>query len=442
MITNELINFEAEEAVLGTMLVHREIIPELSTWLSENDFYSGDHKAIYGAILRLNTAGIDVNLLTLFDEFIAIGKPELSHKCTGLSALDFHMSPGAAVSFANIVKDYAARRAAIDEMGASVAAIYKRDTPLVEALSKHDTAMMGVKRRGITGTGSTVTNEGLANTILDDLGAACKNKDKPRLNFPWSDVAALTGPLDKGTLVGMMGEPGVGKTVFLENCSEYWLKQGWNVALYHLELSTGMMGKRYIQRQTGISVARQTNGAIGESDWSAVLKAANDITQWPGKLFYQHSPGWSAAQIAAHATQLNELHGINVVIIDYFNKIKMMDRNGLNAALNREQDIEEIKIMLEVNGLVGLMAAQFDKASRKGGGFKTLADAKETSALEDKSNVGIIIKRDRDENGERANETVLSVVKCNAGREGNADVYFVGEKYLFAPATGKVNLNE
>ena len=130
------------------------------------------------------------------------------------------------------------------------------------------------------------------------------------------------------------------------------------------------------------------------------------------------------------------------MIIDYFNKIKPIDRRGLNGALNREQDIEEIKIMLEVNGLVGLMAAQFDKSARKTGGHKSLADAKETSALEDKSNVGIVIRRDKDEKGERANETVLSVVKCNAGREGSADVLFMGEKYLFVPATGKVNLNE
>jgi replicative DNA helicase len=158
----------------------------------------------------------------------------------------------------------------------------------------------------------------------------------------------------------------------------------------------------YIQRETGISVKDQTNGEISERGWAQVLKAASDITEWPGQLFYEHCPGWNSGKITARIAQLNELHGLDVVIIDYFNKIAPTDRNGLNSALSREQDIEEIKITLELFGIVGIMAAQFDKSARKVGGHKSLADAKETSALEDKSNIGIVIRRDKDEDGNRS----------------------------------------
>lgn len=440
MIDVPVYNKEAEEQIIGNLLVWPEFIGDVSTYLSPGDFYNERLAGVYKTILSLQAEDIAINSLTLFDEFIKQGKPELSHYCTELQALDCQMTSGTLKQYAGIVKDKAMRRATMGVMAQTTKSIFDESNPVSDVLLRHEVDMVNLRKRNVSGNGNTVNNERLAGVILETLEDAYKNKDKPKIDFPWRDLANLTGPLNSGTLVGVIAEPGVGKTVFLENCSEAWLKQGWNVALYHHELDTQMMGKRYIQRETGISVKDQANGNIKDDDWGKVFEAAERMTKWGGKLFYEHCPGWTASQIAAHATYLKELHGIDIVIIDYFNKISHTDRPGLNAALSREQDIEELKIMLEVNGLVGVMAAQFDKAARKNSGYKSLADAKETSALEDKSNVGIVINRGKDETGKWENEATFAVVKCNAGQQGVVDVYFKGDRYIFYPAA-KTNLN-
>jgi replicative DNA helicase len=126
------------------------------------------------------------------------------------------------------------------------------------------------------------------------------------------------------------------------------------------------------------------------------------------------------------------LHGCDVAIVDYLNKVRVVDRNGMNSAQLRGQDIEDFKVCLEETGVVGLMAAQFDKAAKRLKS-RSLADARDTGELDDKANVGIVIDRPLDEENHRSETARVSIVKCNAGQEGSVEMVFRGERLMFYP---------
>lgn len=434
-------SIEAEESVLGSLLIDSDILTRLH-FLEPGDFYLVKHSLIFEAFRRLAGAKIPPDLVTVSDELERMGAVADIGGFAYLTELVSN-TPTAihAEHYANIVKNYGLQRQLIDHSSQVAKIAFKRGDNVGDMVSQAEASLREIKRR-LASDDHTMTLNQSIDHYLSVLERRERDKDKPKLVWPWPNLAEYTPFLTAGTLVGLIAEPGVGKTAFLENCAESWLKRGgWSVAFYHFELEPEMMQDRRMQRATGIPVARLQAGGLSSPEWQTVIEAGANMGQWPGQIHYVHCPGWTMGQVIAHAQNLRDTSGLQVVLVDYFNKIKLSERKGLNTAQNREQDLEDFKNLLEDNRLVGIMAAQFDKEARKNSGFKSLVDAKETSALEDKSNIGLVIRRDRDEKGERDNLANVAVVKCNAGREGSTTLAFDGKRFLFKP-TVKINLND
>lgn len=426
-------NQEAEESTIGSVLVDNEAGVSVP-FLQPSDFYIERNGLIWAAIVDLRRRRLPSDIITLSDELerrgnlVEIGGPAYLTSLINATPTSMHI-----VYYAQIVKRTALLRQVIDAASAAVKLAYSDAAPVEEVTGTLKADLVEIEKHIATDDGNTMDINRAASFYLDVLDQRANSKDREKLQFPWADLNNLMPYLDAGTLVGVVAEPGAGKTVFIENCAEFWAKRGWKVVFYHLELSSQMMLDRRTQRMTGIQIRDLQSGRISGEQWDIAMAATRKTQEWPGQLYYVHCPGWSSAQIVAHAQKLHDASGVDVVLIDYFNKMAMVNRGSLNAALSREQDIEEIKIALERNGWVGVMAAQFDKSARQNSGFRTLADVKETSALEDKANVGVVIRRDRDNNGTRPNEGFISIVKCNAGQEGSAPVVFDGKRLLFVP---------
>jgi hypothetical protein len=137
-------------------------------------------------------------------------------------------------------------------------------------------------------------------------------------------------------------------------------------------------------------------------------------------------------QIVAEAQRINDRRRVDVVVLDYFNKVRLAWRPGMNSTEARDEALEDFKTYLEVNHCVGLIAAQFDKSSRQGGGRKTLKDAKGTTAVEDKSQIGLVIDRPYDDIvGELSANATVDIVKGNMAKMRTVKMYFDGPRFLF-----------
>ena len=122
------------------------------------------------------------------------------------------------------------------------------------------------------------------------------------------------------------------------------------------------------------------------------------------------------------------------MVLDYFNKVATEEKvRGMGLAQMKGDIIEEYKICLEANGWVGLLAAQFDKDTKKNWSKgRTLANARDTGELEDKANVGLVIAKPP-EDGEDIMETSVNIVKLNAGKTGSIEMIFNKPRLTFAP---------
>jgi replicative DNA helicase len=254
-----------------------------------------------------------------------------------------------------------------------------------------------------------------------------------RLVLPWAALKPFVPPLAPGTMIGIIANPGVGKTAFIECCLEKWARLGKRCALFHYELSLPVMLDRRMQRHSAIPIARLRCGiADGSPEWQLVSEVTDRISKWPGEIIYVHCPRWSAAQVAAEATRLHDEQRLDVIALDYLNKIPVPHANGFNFAQRRGQDIEEFKTVCEQLGVVGLLAAQFDKASKTSRDPTQygLAGARDTGELLDKSNVGLALGRPCPEYDDE-NVTKVVVDKVNDGRTGTAFMYFRGDRLSF-----------
>ena len=429
-------NLEAEESVLGSILIDQDAILRVLQILEPRDFFMGRNGQIFSAMVDIHRARKPIDLVVLTDELERRGELEnIGYDYLMGLSIDTPTSIHAE-HYASIVLRTSLLRKLVDQAKLITQAAYAPDADPEQLAAVGRDKIGEIEKRFLASDREIFSLKDSLEYYLDLLQKREIDHDKPKLQFPWSDLGNLMPYLDAGTLVGLVADPGVGKTAFLENCAESWAKKGRRVAIFHFELSPQMMMDRRMQRATGMSIKRLQSGAKSAEDWDRINQALAEIEGWPGNVHYVHCPGWTMAQVVAYAQKLDSIHGLDVVIVDYLNKIRPVERNGLTPALSREADIENLKIMLETNGWVGLMAAQFDKVSR-GQKNRSLADVKETSGLEDKANVGIVLRRDRDDEGNRESLTVVSVVKCNAGREGVINLYFKGERLLFAPVKTK-----
>lgn len=430
---------EAEEALLGSLIIAPDMIPRIKAFLKPEIFYMAKNRIVYEAILYLHSKrkpADSVMITKYLDEsnFLAeVGGPSFITDLMISSP-----TPYAAESYAEeILADYTKRQ--LIEIGSWMTKeAYEANGNLNE--------IIGTGRQKIQAASGLMTNDKQTLDLkssnqfyLDLLDRRAANKDRPKLKLPWPGFNRLMPELGYGDLVSVLAEPGVGKTVFLENCAEDWARQGWKVAFFHLELNEQTMLDRRMNRLTGkgeqvpvpLRLLREPE-RLEQAHWNKIFAAADEAEKWSGNIHYMHSPGWTANRIVAKAVELHESHGIDVVIVDYFNKIRTDPMNGANYSQARGMDIETLKVAFEEYGWRGLMAAQFDKNSRRPGYNKRGSDARDTAELEDKSNVIIVIDRQLDaENNKRITTGQFQVVKCNVGEEGSFRIMLKGDRYTF-----------
>jgi replicative DNA helicase len=432
----QLYSLEVEEALIGGLLIDPDWMGRMVHMLGADDFYLAKHKAVWSLLVDLHIEGRSIDYLTLVDEARQRGVLDV---IGGDAAVTDYLTKTPTSMhtehYAVLAREYRISRALVDACQKTVTQAYSgsKSTVLLDTMRS---ATRGAEKL-LAGQGTGVHLKPSLSMFMDTLDHRVQTAGTPKLSFPWQGVADLMPFLEGGDMVGVLAEPGVGKTAFLECCAEAWARQGWKVQLFHFELSTQRMLDRRMQRMSGVPIKRlQDGGQVREDDYPKIVDAVNRMSKWSGDIEYIHCPGWSMSQVVAHIHRAYDRNEVDVVLLDYLNKVRMVDRGNMNSAQSRGADIEDFKVCLETLGLVGVMAGQFDKAAKRMRS-RSLADARDTGELEDKANVGFVIDRPRDNRGARPANTKLQLVKCNAGIEGVVEMVFKGDRLLFEERRGE-----
>ncbi len=385
-------NREAEEAVLGAVLINPEVYYEIAQFLRPEDFYIVRNRWIWEAFTRLNERRTQIDYLLVIQELeqqgqlLEAGGPAYVTSLLAQTPTSLH-----AVAYARIVEENAIRRrmlAAANEM-ARLAFDQRRgvDTLINEA----EKSVFSLSEHRLQHDLLPISK--VLSTVYDQVGSLSQRSDEI-FGVPTGliDLDRLLGGLQKSDLLIIAGRPGMGKTGFLlsvaKNAAQ---KHKKHVALFSLEMSAEQLVQRLIAQETGIDTQRMRSGRLSDDEWPLFTQAIEVLSQT--HIWLDDTPGITPLQLRTKCRRLHLEHHLDLILLDY---IQLM--SGDTRTDNRVQEVSYISRSLkqlarELNVPV-LAAAQLSRAvEQRQDKRPQLSDLRESGSLEQDSDIVMFIHR-------------------------------------------------
>ena len=434
---------EAEEAVLGSVLINPEIFSEIN--LTDEVFYIHRHRFIWQAYQRLNERRQPLDLLTVSEELDDTGRLDEIGGPAYLTAL-LNQVPTTlhAKSYAEIIKSDATRRELLRAANRLATLAYDTALDTNDMLSQADAA---VRKVGQGAEQKIVSVRDVASEIYDEMLDRQKQlaTGKP-LNFDviptgLADVdRLLDGGMQPERLYIVAGRPGQGKTSWMISTARHQVVTlGKRVAVFSLEMSTKQLVRRFLAQDAEINVSKLTSGVLEAEDWEPFTRSVGRIGG--SCLYLDDTSSLTPTSLRAKCHQIERNYGLDLVIVDY---LQLMGAGGGMRFQNREQEVascsRELKLLAREMGIPVLAAAQLNRASEGRADHEPqLSDLRESGAIENDADAVTFIWRPD------PNQTVsrFKVGKNRDGQTGFADLFFNARLTRFQNVEKrKVDLNQ
>jgi replicative DNA helicase len=428
-------NTEAEEAVLGALLIDPDAVIRLATILRPEDFYREKHGWIYDCMLSLHEHREPVDFLTVCDELDRRGQlNEAGGRAFITSLINAVPTSIHAEHYARIVERTAVRRRLIDAAGQIAVLAYQEADDVAEVVDHAEQILFGVSERRLSRELMPIKQ--VLSEYYDRIEYLTRHKEA-LIGIPtgFRQMDDLLGGLQRSDMIILAARPSVGKTSLALTIALHAAKKHRkNVALFSLEMSAEQVVQRLISAETGIESQRLRKGEIAEDEWGRFMKATGDLAET--FLFIDDSPGLSALELRTKARRLHAEVGLDLLVVDYLQLMR-----GDYRSENRVQEISNIsrslkavarELNLPVLALSQLSRSVESRAEKK----PQLSDLRESGALEQDADVVIFIYRDEmyNENTERKNIADIIVAKQRNGPTGTVSLYFKKDLAQFREA--------
>lgn len=428
-------SIEAEEAVLGSLLIDADAIIRIATILRSEDFYREKHGWIYEAILDLHERREPVDLLTVCDELERREQlDEVGGTVFVTSLVNAVPTSIHAEHYARIIERAATRRRLIDAAGQIAALAYQEADDVGEVVDRAEQLLFGVSERRISR--DLVPIKQVLSDYYDRIEYLTRHQGEV-IGIPtgFTDIDRLLGGLQRSDMIILAARPSVGKTsLALSMAHNAALKFGQRVAFFSLEMSSEQVVQRLISAETGIDSQKLRQGKIADEEWARFMKATSDLSET--HLYIDDTPGISAMELRTKARRLQAEFGIDLVVIDYLQLMR-----GDTRSENRVQEISSISrsikaLARELNVPILALSQLSRGVESRTDKRPILSDLRESGALEQDADVVIFIYRDElyNENTERKNIADVIVAKHRNGPTGVVSLYFKKELAQFREA--------
>ena len=406
-------NVEVEMNLLGCLINNSKKIDDISYILDATDFYLDKHKAIYKAILELNSKGI-VDLITLTNY---VKSKNIIEQCGGISYLS-ELATTALYSFnvieyANIVKDKAKRRILINAARQMIEKSYG-DTELeniVESI-EDDLVIAASKNKD---DDPVAISDAISNALLNIESTWKEGGRIQGVTTGFKEVDKVISGLKKGDFIILAARPSMGKTAFALNIGQCASKEGC-VGIFSLEMSQEQLMNRLISARALVELGNIQNGSLKEDEFEKIALSANDLSS--RKIFIDDK-SMTISQIESKCKTLKRKSGLDVVIIDYLQLIEGTERNT-----SREQEVAKISRKLKKLAMsldITIIAlSQLSRAPEQRADHRPmLSDLRESGAIEQDADVIIFLYRDEYYNKESEDKNIAEVI---LGKNRNGEV--------------------
>jgi len=425
-------NLEAEEAVLGSLLIDPDAIFRVAPFLSPEDFYREKNGWIYRAILDLHERREPADFVTLCDELERRGQLEEVGGAAYITSLINAVPTAINVEYyAHIVERTALRRRLLKAAGEIASLAYEEAEDIEEVIDRAEQTLFSVSERRVAR--ELVPIKQVLREYYDRIDYLYQHRGE-LIGVPtgFTKLDKLLGGLQRSDLVIIAARPGVGKTsLVLSIAQNAARKYGQRVALFSLEMSAEQVVQRMVSAETGIDSHRLRLGDLRDEEWPRFVQATGVLSEAP--IFIDDTPAISALQLRTKARRLHAEHGLDLIIVDYLQLMR-----GDYRAENRVQEISylsrALKSLARELNIPVIACSQLSRAvEQRQDKRPILSDLRESGALEQDADVVIFIYRDEIYNPDTEYPNIAEVIvaKHRNGPTGRVPLFFKKELAQF-----------
>jgi replicative DNA helicase len=393
-------NIEAEQAVIGSMLVTNELFDEINTIISSANFYDPMHQKIFGAIENLIFKGMLANPITLKnyfeDEKDELNVPEYLVKVT-----KFSTSKRQTIEYSKIIYDMFVRRELIkiSEQTIDTAKLNDLNTNGQNIIENSERLLFDLAEKGSFNSTLIKFDEAMRQTI--EMASAAYKNEEGIVGVPTGlrDLDDRLGGLHKSDLIIIAGRPGMGKTALATNISFNAAQKLQDsgrkscIAFFSLEMSSEQLSTRILAEQSRIKSNDIRRGRISDEQFDKFIETSKNISELP--LFIDETPAITIAALSNRARRIKRIHGLDMIVVDY---IQLM-RGTMNYKDGRVQEVSEITqglkaIAKELSVPVVALSQLSRQVEQRDNKKPQLSDLRESGSIEQDADVVMFVYRE------------------------------------------------
>lgn len=337
-------NNEAEQSVLGAIILDPQLINSTQEVLLPESFYRGAHQHIFRAMMNLNEDGSEIDVVTLMDQLTKEGTLSEAGGPQYLAELSNNVPTTRNIQYyTNIVANHALKRRLIQTADSIANDGYDNELELDAILSDAE--------RRILELSSNRQSDGFKD-IRDVLGQVYETAEEldqnsgqtPGIPTGYRDLDQMTAGFNRNDLIILAARPSVGKTAFALNIAQKVAthEDSYTVGIFSLEMGADQLATRMICSSGNVDSNRLRTGTMTEEDWNRFTIAVGKLSRT--KIFIDDTPGIRITDLRSKCRRLKQEHGLDMIVIDY---LQLIQGSGSRFSDNRQQEVSEISRTLK-----------------------------------------------------------------------------------------------
>lgn len=397
-------NTEAEQSVLGSMIIDKTSIAQAVEVLRSEDFYRDAHKVIFQAILELYQKDAPVDMITLIEHLRSIEKLENSGGITYIAQISNSVPSTANLqSYIKIVEDKSMLRKLIRSSTEIIENSYNKQDNVEEVLDFAEKKIFDIAEKRTTSDFESISSV-LERGFLEIERLFNNKGDITGVPTGFPELDSKTSGFQSGDMVLVAARPSMGKTTFALNIAQYAsLRANKSVVIFSLEMSKEQLGYKLLCAEANVDMLKLRTGNLEDQDWENIARASGPLAA--SKIYIDDTPGITVMEMRSKCRRIKIEHGIDMIVIDY---LQLMAGSGSES---RQQEVSEIsrsiKALAKEMKCPIIALSQLSRAPEQRADHRPmLSDLRESGSIEQDADIVMFLYRDEYYNKETEEKNI------------------------------------
>ena len=419
-------SIEAEQSVIGSMIIDKSAIAQVAENLTEDDFYRDGHKIIYKSIFEMFKNDMAVDLVTLLEYLKSTDQLEKAGGVTYITEVSSSVPTTANLSsYIKIVEEKSILRRLIKASTAIIEDSYNKQGEVEGVLDLAEKKIFDIAEKR-----STSDFEALSDVLergFLEIERLFNNKGQiTGVPSGFTDLDAKTSGFQKGDMVLIAARPSMGKTTFALNIAENAaLREGKSVVIFSLEMPKEQLAYKLLCSEANVDMLKLRTGNLDDKDWENIARATGPLSK--AKIYIDDTAGVTVMEMRSKCRRLKMEYGIDLILIDY---LQLMSGS---SSENRQQEVSEIsrsiKALAKEMECPVIALSQLSRAPEQRADHRPmLSDLRESGSIEQDADLVMFLYRDEYYNKETEDKNMAEciVAKHRNGPVGTVKMAFLG----------------